>query len=102
MVLDYDQLLDKAPNATSAVFAWHQDMAYWSPPELTPLTDTVTFSLALDATNRQNGCIRYVPGSGRAKQLRAHVPLGGSREEAHAVVVEVADDEVFQNALCDN
>ena len=94
MTIDYDQLLDKTPHATGAVFAWHQDMAYWPPPSMTPQTDTVTFSLALDSTNERNGCIRYVPGSGRTKQLRPHAPLGSSRSESHAVVVDVAADEV--------
>lgn len=30
MTLDYDQLLNKRPRKTDAVFAWHQDMAYVS------------------------------------------------------------------------
>jgi len=81
MLLDYDQLLDKNPGASDAVFAWHQDMAYWPNTEMTPDTRTVTFSLALDSTNQQNGCIRYIPGSGVKKELRPHLPLGNSREE---------------------
>mmetsp|Transcript_6490 Transcript_6490/g.9784 ORF Transcript_6490/g.9784 Transcript_6490/m.9784 type:complete len:226 (+) Transcript_6490:118-795(+) len=64
MVFDYDQLLDKRPGAEDAVFAWHQDMAYWPNPSMTPDTRTVTFSLAIDSTTRQNGCIRYIPKSG--------------------------------------
>ena len=48
MTKDYDQLLNKRPGKTDAVFAWHQDMAYW--PGAAALgvtkTDTCTFSLA--------------------------------------------------------
>jgi phytanoyl-CoA hydroxylase len=29
MTIDYDQLLAKQPHKRDAVFAWHQDMAYW-------------------------------------------------------------------------
>ena len=58
MVLDYDQLLDKMPGAADAVFAWHQDMAYWPNTKMTPDTRTVTLSLALDSTNLENGCIK--------------------------------------------
>ena len=93
MELDYDQLLDKRPGASDAVFAWHQDMAYWPSREMTPDTRTVTFSLALDATSKRNGCIRYVPGSGRSRSLRPHLPLGRSRDEAHAIVASVGPDE---------
>ena len=98
MQLDYDQLLDKNPGASDAVFAWHQDMAYWPNTEMTPDTRTVTFSLALDSTNQQNGCIRYIPGSGVKKELRPHLPLGNSREEAHAVAALVGDEEIIEYA----
>lgn len=98
MVLDYDQLLDKMPGAEDAVFAWYQDMAYWPNTNMTPDTRTVTFSLALDSTNQQNGCIRYVPGSGVNKELRPHLPLGSSREEAHAVSARVGEEEVVEYA----
>jgi phytanoyl-CoA hydroxylase len=94
MVIDYDQLLDKAPGASNAVFAWHQDMAYWPQPTMTPDTRTVTFSLALDSTTKENGCIRYVPGSGTSKSLRPHVPIGSTRDESHAISAVVEDDEM--------
>ena len=51
MELDYDQLLAKQPFKDDAVFAWHQDMAYW--PD-TPDTRTATIWLAIDdSTDRQ-------------------------------------------------
>jgi len=71
------------------------DMAYWPNTKMTPLTTTVTFSLAIDSTSEANGCLRYVPGSGKAKTLRPHRPLGSSRDDAHAVQAEMHDaDEV--------
>jgi phytanoyl-CoA hydroxylase len=98
MVLDYDQLLDKAPGAKDAVFPWHQDMAYWPNTAMTPDTRTVTFSLALDATSRNNGCIRYVPGSGLAKTLRPHLPAGKDKDDTHAVAAEVGEEEEVRYA----
>ena len=41
---DYDQLLDKRPGKGDAVFAMHQDMAYWPPASLTA-NDTRTVTL---------------------------------------------------------
>mmetsp|Transcript_32846 Transcript_32846/g.53163 ORF Transcript_32846/g.53163 Transcript_32846/m.53163 type:complete len:246 (-) Transcript_32846:79-816(-) len=93
MVIDYDQLLNKRPGKTDAVFAWHQDMAYWPPPSITPDTRTVTFSLALDTTTPENGCLLFVPGSGVGKELRPHVPLKNNRDESHTIAIDVGDEE---------
>ena len=73
-------------------------MAYWPSPSLTPDTRTVTFSLALDSTTIENGCIRYVPGSGKSKTLRNHKPIGGSRSESHAIAASVGSDEIIEYA----
>ena len=96
---DYDQLLDKRPGKGDAVFAMHQDMAYWPPASLTANdTRTVTLTLAIDDETAENGCIRYVPGSQKERKLRPHRPLHEGREEGHAVVADVADDEEIRLA----
>jgi hypothetical protein len=97
MVKDYDQLLNKRPGKSEAVFSYHQDMGYWPSSEVlgVNLTDTCTFSLALDDSDEANGCLRYVAGSGVSKTLRPHVPLKGSREEGHALCIEI--DETKEN-----
>jgi len=91
MIKDYDQLLNKRPGKTDAVFAWHQDMAYWPSAEVLGVekTDTCTFSLAIDDSDSDNGCLRYVAKSGVSKTLRRHRPLAGNRDEGHALTVEV-------------
>jgi hypothetical protein len=96
MVMDYDQLLNKRPGKLDAVFAYHQDIAYWPGPKALGVnaTDTCTFSLAIDDSTPENGCLRYVAGSsgGRSHRrvLREHRPLiGSSREDGHALVVDV-------------
>ena len=95
MQKDYDQFLNKRPGKADAVFAWHQDMAYWPGPTALGVsrTDTCTFSLAIDDSDPENGCLRYVAGSGAAKTLREHQPLSTSRDEGHALIVNVNEDE---------
>lgn len=99
MTKDYDQLLNKLPGKEDAIFAYHQDMAYW--PGAAALgvsrTDTCTFSLAVDDSEEANGCLRYVVGSGQAKALRPHRPLcGDTRSESHALVTDLREDDVEQ------
>jgi len=91
MIKDYDQFLNKRPGKDDAVFAWHQDMAYWPSPQCLGVsqTDTCTFSLALDDSDAANGCLRYVAGSGVGKTLRPHQPVANNRDEGHALSVQV-------------
>lgn len=101
MAKDYDQLLNKLPRKSDAVFAWHQDMGYW--PGCAALsvdtTSTATFSLAIDDSLEDNGCLRYAVGSGAAKTLRKHAPLvGESRDDGHALVLQIGEDETVQLA----
>lgn len=86
MQIDYDQLLAKKPGGANAVFAWHQDQAYW------PVTEdprTATIWCAIDHSTIENGCMRFVPGSHREPKLRRHAPLKGDREDSHTLVAEV-------------
>jgi hypothetical protein len=96
MTLDYDQLLTKQPHKPDAVFAWHQDMAYW--PSVVD-TRTATFSLAIDATTPDNGCLNFIPGSQRSKVIRPHKPIGKTREEAHAIAIEVDETAEIIHAV---
>ncbi len=92
MVIDYDQLLAKRPGRDDAVFAWHQDMAYW--PD-TPDTRTATFWLAIDESTLDNGCMRFVPATVGESSLRPHEPQFGDRGESHALGTTLrADDDV--------
>ena len=58
VILFQDNLIWK-PSGTMQSIAWHQDYAYW------PLSKPagITFWIALDDTNRNNGCMQYVPYS---------------------------------------
>jgi hypothetical protein len=91
MDIDYDQLLAKQPHKDDAVFAWHQDMAYW--PD-TPDRRTATFWLAIDDSTVANGCLRFVPATNAEPSLRPHQPVFGGRGESHALGTEVRDGDV--------
>ncbi len=84
--LDYDQLLAKPPRQPSAVFHWHQDLAYWP---VTPDSRTASFWLAIDDASVENGCMRFVVGSHLEPRLRPHLPLHGDREKSHTLVAHV-------------
>jgi phytanoyl-CoA hydroxylase len=92
MELDYDQLLAKRPHREDAVFAWHQDLAYWP---ATPDARTATLWLAIDDSTLENGCMRFVPSTLDEPELRRHVPQYGDRGTSHALGTELRDtDEV--------
>lgn len=52
----------KDPGSTQAVL-WHSDGSYW--PQLEPMDKVATLWLAIDSSDRENGCLRVVPGSHR-------------------------------------
>jgi phytanoyl-CoA hydroxylase len=91
MELDYDQLLAKQPRKDDAVFAWHQDMAYW--PD-TPDTRTATVWLAIDDSTVENGCMRFVPATNAEDALRPHEPVFGGRGTSHALGTELQREDV--------
>jgi hypothetical protein len=91
MELDYDQLLAKQPFKEDAVFAWHQDMAYWP---ATPDTRTATVWLAIDHSTIENGCMRFVPATAHEPALRPHAPVYGGRGTSHALGTELRADDV--------
>ena len=76
-------------------------MAYWPGPKALGLssnkTETCTFSLALDDSTPTNGCLRYVANTGGHSNkgvLRPHRPAtGDTREEGHALGLQVSEDE---------
>lgn len=47
---------------------WHQDGEYWP---IDPLA-TCSVWIALDDANRENGCLRFLPGSHRTKKISPH------------------------------
>lgn len=89
MTLDFDQLLAKQPGRVDAVFAWHQDQAYWIN---TDDRRTATCWLAMDDSTVDNGCMQFLPGS-HHEPVRPHRPAGASREEQHTLVTDLRPDD---------
>ncbi len=67
---------------------FHQDGHYWP---IRPLA-TCTIWLALDASSRENGCLRVVPGSHRDKKLFAHL----REDRADLVLTQRISDPAFR------
>jgi phytanoyl-CoA hydroxylase len=95
MVADYDQVLAKMPKSQDAIFAWHQDMAYW--PPFTAEKATATCWLAVSDASVENGCMRFIPGTHKEKDTRPHYPVSGSRRESHALFTEVLPGDQVVN-----
>lgn len=68
---------------------WHQDGQYW------PIKPLVTCSVwvALDDSDRENGCLRYIPGSHRSETLWPHETSDSDRLTLNQVLGTEAFDE---------
>jgi non-haem Fe2+, alpha-ketoglutarate-dependent halogenase len=68
--------------------SWHQDSSYWP---LTP-SKAVTAWLAIDDADRENACMRYIPGSHRFGHLTYQL---SEDDEANVLNQSVVDVERF-------
>jgi len=66
------RIFSKAPQ-TGRATPWHQDGEYWP---IRPLA-TATVWIAIDESNENNGCLKILTGSNRAKMLLPHQSLSG-------------------------
>jgi hypothetical protein len=85
------------PAAEGYETPWHQDGHYWP---IRPLANCTVW-VALEPSNRSNGCLRVIPGSHRAQRLHEHLAedrsdltlnqrlAAGSFDEARAVDIEL-------------
>jgi len=81
----HDQLFCK-PARHGGVVAWHQDYSYWT--RTTPLAH-LTCWIGLDDSTRENGCVRYVPGS----HLWAELPVTGLAGDMDAIRSVLTDEQ---------
>ena len=63
---------------------WHQDGEYWP---IEPLA-TCTVWMAIDASTRENGCLRVIPGSHKSRRLAKH-----NRSEASNIALNLELDK---------
>ncbi len=73
----------KLPGDGKAV-AWHQDASYWP---LTP-SKAVTVWLAIDAADRENGCMRFIAGS----HWKGHLTYRPSDPTEHNVLNQTIEN----------
>lgn len=81
----HDQLFCK-PAKHGGVVAWHQDYSYWT--RTTPMNH-LTCWIALDDSDRSNGCVHYVPGSHRWTLL----PITGLAGDMEAIRGVLTDEQ---------
>ena len=81
----HDQLFCK-PARHGGVVAWHQDYSYWT--RTTPLAH-LTCWIGLDDSTRENGCVRYVPGSHRWPDL----PITGLAGDMDSIQSVLNDEQ---------
>ena len=75
------------PGETGYETPWHQDGHYWP---IRPLA-TCTVWIALDRSDRENGCLKVIPGSHRGQLLHAHT----TEDREDLVLSQRAADEAF-------
>jgi ectoine hydroxylase-related dioxygenase (phytanoyl-CoA dioxygenase family) len=73
IVLLYTHIISKPPGGMHV--AWHQDGPYW--PRIQP-KDAVTVWMALDDADRENGCMRVIPGTHAARSDLGQRPVDGA------------------------
>jgi hypothetical protein len=83
----HDQLFCK-PAQHGGVVAWHQDYSYWT--RTAPMAH-LTCWIALDDSDRDNGCVEYIPGSHRWDLL----PITGLAGDMNAIR-QVLNDEQWE------
>jgi len=85
MAFDFDMMISKPPN-TDVTTPWHQDEAYWL-----DMSDkrAVSFWVALQDVDVDNGCMWFVPGSHK-QPLREHWK---AKEGHHVETCECSETE---------
>jgi hypothetical protein len=72
---------------------WHEDSAFWE-GRLSDYTSIVTVWLALSPSNRENGCMRVIPGTHLNGGFSDnYVPTDMSVQTFHAEISDVAEDK---------
>jgi ectoine hydroxylase-related dioxygenase (phytanoyl-CoA dioxygenase family) len=81
----HDQLFCK-PARHGGVVAWHQDYSYWTRTQ--PMAH-ITCWIGLDDSDRENGCLHYIPGSQQWDLL----PITGLAGDMEAIREVLSDEQ---------
>jgi hypothetical protein len=77
---------------------WHEDSAYWN-GRFSSYDHIVTVWLALGPSNRENGCMRVIPGSHRGGGFSDYVPTDMTVQTFHAEIPEVDESKAVDFEL---
>lgn len=82
---------------TGRATPWHEDSAYWE-GRLSEYDRIVTVWLALGPSNRENGCMRVIPGT-HHNGFSAYEPTDRTVQTFHAEIVDVDEDKAVDFEL---
>ena len=77
---------------------WHEDSAYWN-GRFSSYDRIVTVWLALGPSNRENGCMRVIPGSHLAGGFSDYVPTDMTVQTFHAEIPDVDESKAVDFEL---
>ena len=76
---------------TGRATPWHEDSAFWN-GRLSAYDRIVTVWLALGPSNRENGCMRVIPGTHEFGGFSEYRPTDMTKQTFHAEIVKVDED----------
>ncbi|NED95876.1 phytanoyl-CoA dioxygenase family protein [Phytoactinopolyspora alkaliphila] len=82
--------ISKEPH-TGRATPWHEDSAYWE-GRLSAYDRIVTVWLSLDGSDRENGCMRVIPGT-HSNGFSEYSPVDQSVNTFHAEIVDVDESK---------
>src|SRR3954454_3608490 len=77
---------------TGRATPWHEDSAFWN-GRLSAYDRIVTVWLALGPSNRENGCMRVIPGTHENGGFSEYRPTDMTIQTFHAEIVTVEEDQ---------
>lgn len=96
IILWSSHFISKDPG-TGRATPWHEDSAYWE-GRLSAYDRIVTVWLSLDGSDRENGCMRVIPGT-HANGFSTYVPVDKSVNTFHAEIVGVEEERAVDFEL---
>jgi hypothetical protein len=76
---------------------WHEDSAYWE-GRLSEYDRIVTVWLSLGPSNRENGCMRVIPGT-HDNGFSQYRPVDKTNQTFHAEIIDVDEDKAVDFEL---
>jgi hypothetical protein len=77
---------------TGRATPWHEDSAFWN-GRLSEYDRIVTVWLALGPSNRENGCMRVIPGTHENGGFSDYQPTDMTTQTFHAEITQVDEDK---------